>query len=174
MGSNGAGKSTILKLIVRLYDPQEGQILIDGHDIRTLQLSSLRQAISVLFQDYTHFPLSVGLSQVFADHVVFCNSDDLLQIRDNIALGDPAGNKDEERIRLAARLGGAESLINKLPDGFDTFLEKPSVDQLFGPLEGSKTVLGKPFDLCAVRDAAGIKASTTSELSGGQMQRLAV
>ena len=60
VGVNGSGKSTILKLIVRLYDPNEGQILIGGHDIRTLKLYDLRQAISVLFQDFTHFPLSVG------------------------------------------------------------------------------------------------------------------
>ena len=59
VGANGSGKSTILKLIVRLYDPDEGQILIGGHDSRTLKLFDLRQAISVLFQDYTHFPLSV-------------------------------------------------------------------------------------------------------------------
>ena len=59
VGSNGSGKSTILKLITRLYDPQEGQIFIGGHDIRTLKLYDLRQAISVLFQDYTIFPLSV-------------------------------------------------------------------------------------------------------------------
>ena len=59
MGANGSGKSTILKLVARLYDPDEGQILLDGHDIRTLRLYDLRQAISVLFQDYTHFPLSV-------------------------------------------------------------------------------------------------------------------
>ena len=59
MGSNGAGKSTILKLAVRLYDPHEGEILLGGQDIRTLKLSDLRQAMSVLFQDYTHFPLSV-------------------------------------------------------------------------------------------------------------------
>ena len=62
VGVNGSGKSTILKLIVRLYDPDEGQILIGGHDIRTLKLYDLRQAISVLFQDFTHFPLSVGTS----------------------------------------------------------------------------------------------------------------
>ena len=60
VGVNGSGKSTILKLVVRLYDPDEGQILIGGHDIRTLKLYDLRQAISVLFQDFTHFPLSVG------------------------------------------------------------------------------------------------------------------
>ena len=60
VGANGSGKSTILKLATRLYDVTSGQILIDGHDIRTLKLSDLRQVVSVLFQDYTHFPLSVG------------------------------------------------------------------------------------------------------------------
>ena len=59
MGSNGSGKSTILKLITRLYDPTEGEILIDGRDVRSLKLGDLRNAMSVLFQDYTHFPLSV-------------------------------------------------------------------------------------------------------------------
>jgi len=53
------GKSTILKLLNRLYDPTEGVILIDGRDIKTLKLMDLRLCISVLFQDYTHFPLSV-------------------------------------------------------------------------------------------------------------------
>lgn len=60
VGSNGAGKSTILKLAVRLYDPDEGEILLEGQDIRTLKLKDVRQAMSVLFQDYTHFPLSVS------------------------------------------------------------------------------------------------------------------
>lgn len=64
MGANGSGKSTILKLVVRLYDPEEGEILLDGHDIRTLKTFDLRQAISVLFQDYTHFPLSVSRSSL--------------------------------------------------------------------------------------------------------------
>ena len=45
--------------MVRLYDPVEGEILLDGKDIRILKLEDLRQTISVLFQDYTHFPLSV-------------------------------------------------------------------------------------------------------------------
>ena len=62
VGANGAGKSTILKLAVRLYDPDEGTILFGGQDIRTLRLSDVRQAISVLFQDYTHFPLSVCIA----------------------------------------------------------------------------------------------------------------
>lgn len=60
VGNNGSGKSTILKLLSRLYDPTEGIILLGGHDIRTLRLSDLRKAVSVLFQDYTVFPLSVS------------------------------------------------------------------------------------------------------------------
>ncbi|RPD56246.1 P-loop containing nucleoside triphosphate hydrolase protein [Lentinus tigrinus ALCF2SS1-7] len=153
VGSNGAGKSTILKLIVRVYDPEEGAIFIGGHDIRTLKLSDLRRAISVLFQDYTHFPLS---------------------IRDNIALGDPTGSGDESHVRQAARLGGAESFIEKLSDGFETYLEPPAVEYCIGPTEGSKSLSGKPFDVTAVRDCAGMKTTTKTELSGGQMQRLAV
>ena len=60
VGANGSGKSTILKLVTRIYDPDEGEIFLGGHNIRTLRLHDLRQAISVLFQDYTLFPLSVG------------------------------------------------------------------------------------------------------------------
>ncbi|KAE9391323.1 P-loop containing nucleoside triphosphate hydrolase protein [Gymnopus androsaceus JB14] len=84
LGQNGSGKSTILKLIARLYEPEEGEILIDGRDIRTLKLADLRRATAVLFQDYTHFPLS---------------------IKENIALGDPGHSDDIERIKEAATLG---------------------------------------------------------------------
>ncbi|KAI0641212.1 P-loop containing nucleoside triphosphate hydrolase protein [Trametes meyenii] len=109
LASNGSGKSTILKLALRLYDPEEGQILFNGHAIRTLRLKDLRQAISVLFQDYTHFPLS---------------------IRDNIAIGDPSAADNDER----------------------------TAEEAYG----------------ALRCASGIKKAQTSELSGGQMQRLAL
>jgi ABC-type multidrug transport system fused ATPase/permease subunit len=60
VGKNGSGKSTILKLVMRLYDVDEGQILVDRRDIRTLKLEDLRKATAVLFQDYTLFPLSVS------------------------------------------------------------------------------------------------------------------
>ena len=98
----------------------------------------------------------------------------LSQIRDNIALGDPAKAHDDEHVRLAARLGGAERFVETLPDGFDTYLLRPAPDHVSGPPEGNKTVLGRPFDVCAVRAAAGVKTSKTAELSGGEMQRLAV
>nr|VWP00422.1 Mitochondrial phosphate carrier protein [Ganoderma boninense] len=153
VGVNGSGKSTILKLSVRLYDPDEGEILIGGHDIRTLKLYDLRQAISVLFQDFTHFPLS---------------------IRDNIAIGDPSAAGDDDHVRLAARLGGAESFIEKLPDGFDTYLDRPVRDYYAGLPEGTKTLFGRNVDYSAVQSAGGMKSSAASALSGGQMQRIAV
>ena len=96
------------------------------------------------------------------------------KIRDNIALGDPTGSGDDSHVRQAARLGGAESFIEKLPEGFDTYLDRPPVDNSGGPSEGSQSLLGKPFDVVPVRDCAGMKTTSKSELSGGQMQRLAV
>jgi len=62
VGANGSGKSTILKLIARLYDPTEGEIFVDGREVCQLRLADLRRVTSVLFQDYTHFPLSVRLN----------------------------------------------------------------------------------------------------------------
>lgn len=61
LGPNGSGKSTVLKLITRLHDPTGGEITVNGLDIREWPLRDLRRATSVLFQDYTLFPLSVGL-----------------------------------------------------------------------------------------------------------------
>ncbi|KAI9446635.1 HlyB/MsbA family ABC transporter [Lactarius indigo] len=143
VGSNGSGKSTILKLVARIFDPTEGSILIDGHDIKTLRLADIRRAMAILFQDYTHFPLS---------------------IRDNIAMGNPRRARDNAAIEEAARLGGASELIAQLPDGFDTYLERPVSDLSSGSPDGTGALLRQKF----------IGDSTNQELSGGQMQRLAV
>lgn len=62
MGFNGSGKSTILKLVARIYDATEGTIRINGRDIRDVKLDDLRRSTAVLFQDYSLFPLSVRLS----------------------------------------------------------------------------------------------------------------
>ena len=59
VGTNGSGKSTILKLMVRLYDPTEGTILVNGQDIKMFKLADLRESMAILFQDYSHFPLTV-------------------------------------------------------------------------------------------------------------------
>jgi len=151
VGFNGSGKSTILKLLNRLYDPTEGSILIDGRDIKQLKLKDLRSCISTLFQDYTHFPLS---------------------IKENIGIGDPRHALDEDRIRQAAELGGALDVITNLKDGFDTFLSRPVRDYYAGLPEGSRSLFGREIDYDRVKKKVG--RSHDIELSGGQMQKLAV
>ncbi|KAG1777296.1 P-loop containing nucleoside triphosphate hydrolase protein [Suillus placidus] len=153
VGVNGSGKSTVLKLISRIYDPTEGTIFIDNRDIKTLRLADLRAAMSILFQDYTHFPLSIS---------------------ENIGLGNPALAHDYDKVREAARLGGAEHFIDELPDGFDTYLDRPVKDYYAGLPEGTTTLFGRSVDYSRVRGVGGLRASEASSLSGGQMQRLAV
>ena len=89
-------------------------------------------------------------------------------------MGDPSAAGDDDHVRLAARLGGAESFIDKLPDGFDTYLDRPVRDYYGGLPEGTKTLFGRNVDYSAVRSVGGMKSAAASALSGGQMQRLAV
>ncbi|KAI9507419.1 HlyB/MsbA family ABC transporter [Russula earlei] len=151
IGSNGSGKSTILKLMARIYDPTEGTIFLDDQDIKVLRLADLRRAMAILFQDYTHFPLS---------------------IRENIALGDPTRMHDEAAIEEAARLGGASELIAHLPNGFDTYLERPVRDLFSGLPDGTTNLFGRKFDNGNLRTY--VDTPIDHGLSGGQMQRLAV
>lgn len=97
VGSSGSGKTTILSLALRFYDPVEGRVLIDGHDIRDITLSSLRRHIALVSQDIT----------IFDDTVA-----------GNIAYGLP--NATPEQIREAARAAAAEDFILKMPEGFET------------------------------------------------------
>ena len=160
----------MLKLILRLYDPTEGTILINGEDIKTLRIADLRECVSVLFQDYTHFPLSVGwMSGIFSP------PSDFPQIGDNIALGSPDCAHDSDKIREAARLGGAEDFVDRLPEGFDAYLDRPVRDYYSGIPEGTKSLFGRPVNFGAIGQAmGGMRSSDSIHLSGGQMQRLAV
>lgn len=114
VGANGAGKSTIIKLICRFYDVTEGEILINGVNIKKLQLSNWYQHMGTLFQDFVHYNLTV---------------------RENIVLGDP-NKEDEKQVIEAARKSGALEFIEKLPKKFDQNLgreydegEEPSIGQ---------------------------------------------
>src|SRR5262249_10862623 len=99
IGPSGIGKSTLVNLLLRFYDPLRGRVLIDGTDIRQYTLSSLRSQIGVVLQDPFLFAASV---------------------RDNIAFG--AAGASAEAIEAAARLANAHEFILNLPQGYDTVL----------------------------------------------------
>jgi ATP-binding cassette, subfamily B, bacterial len=101
VGGSGAGKSTILNLLLRFFDPWEGRVCIDGYDIRQYQLRSVRRQISVVFQEPFLFRRSV---------------------RDNIAYGKPGATFHE--VVAAAKAAKAEEFIESLPDGYDTLLDE--------------------------------------------------
>lgn len=89
-------------------------------------------------------------------------------------MGDPTSAHDQDKIEAAAKLGGAYEFITKLPEGFDTYLDRP-VQDVYGNLpEGTKTIFGKEVSYHSIRGGGGFAHTTTSHLSGGQMQRLAV
>ena len=97
-----------------------------------------------------------------------------LQVGENIGLGDPRNAHDEARVREAARLGGAEEFIDKLNEGFNTYLERPIPDVWSIP-SNAKTRSGLTIDSDSFREAIGrVGNEDTVKLSGGQMQRLAV
>jgi ATP-binding cassette subfamily B protein len=99
VGATGAGKTSLVGLLSRFYDPWEGRVLIDGHDLRDLTLSSLRENVSLVLQESFLFPISAA---------------------DNIAFGRPQASRDE--IIEAARIAHAHEFIRRLPDGYDTML----------------------------------------------------
>jgi ATP-binding cassette subfamily B protein len=97
VGETGAGKSTFAKLVARFYDPTEGRILIDGHDLRDITERSLRSQLGLVPQEGFLFSGT---------------------ILDNIAFGRPGADRDE--VIEAARAVGAHEFIERLPDGYDT------------------------------------------------------
>jgi ATP-binding cassette subfamily B protein len=99
VGATGAGKSTVVKLLLRFYDVDSGRICLDGHDIRTLRMRDLRQAIGLVSQD------------VFLFHGT---------VRDNIAYGSFGASRDE--VIAAARVAEAHDFIMALPDGYHTIV----------------------------------------------------
>ncbi|TFD49122.1 ABC transporter ATP-binding protein [Cryobacterium frigoriphilum] len=101
VGSTGAGKSTLAKLMSRFYDPSEGCVLLDGVDLRDLHPKDLRRAIVMVTQEAYLFSGSVA---------------------ENIAIGKPDASRDE--IRAAARAVGADGFISQLPGGYDTDVNK--------------------------------------------------
>ncbi|MFF3343939.1 ABC transporter ATP-binding protein [Streptomyces sp. NPDC002779] len=101
VGSTGAGKSTLAKLLARFYDPTDGRVLLDGVDLRELSLSELRRGVVMVTQEAFLFSGTVA---------------------ENIALGRPDASRED--IERAAKAIGAHEFISALPDGYDTDVRK--------------------------------------------------
>jgi ATP-binding cassette subfamily B protein len=97
LGATGSGKTTIINLLPRFYDPTEGQILIDGHDLRDVTLDSLRAQIGIVLQETTLFAGT---------------------IRENIAFGRPDASLED--VIAAAKAAAAHDFITEFPDGYNT------------------------------------------------------
>jgi ATP-binding cassette subfamily B protein len=99
VGATGSGKSTVAGLLARLYDPDDGRVLLDGHNVRELRLADVRRAVALVFEETFLFTESV---------------------RENIRFGRP--DADDESVASAATLAGAAEFIAGLPDGYETVL----------------------------------------------------
>jgi ATP-binding cassette subfamily B protein/subfamily B ATP-binding cassette protein MsbA len=99
VGPTGAGKSTLVSLVPRFYDASEGQVMVDGVDVRTLRTEALRRQISMVLQPPIVFPVS---------------------LHDNIAYGRPEATRAE--VEAAARVAQAHDFIVRLPDGYDSIV----------------------------------------------------
>lgn len=103
VGENGAGKTTIVKLLARLYDPDEGRITLDGRDLRDYDLDQLRGTVGVIFQDFVRYAVTAA---------------------ENIAIGRIDARDDRPRIVTAAERSLADQVIAKLPKGYDQMVGK--------------------------------------------------
>ena len=101
IGENGEGKTTIVKLITRLYDPTEGQVLLDGVDLKEYRLEDLYREIGVIFQDFMRYEMTA---------------------RENIAVGRIEEIDDLKLLETAARKSLADAVIGKLSGGYDQML----------------------------------------------------
>jgi len=145
VGPTGAGKTTLLHLIPRFYDPDQGRILIDGHDIQELKLDSLRREIGIVMQQSFLFAAS---------------------IRENISYGQPEA--DFEEIKKAAQVAQIDDFIESLPLGYETPVGERGVSLSGGQkqrLAIARVLLTKPSLLILDEPTSSIDAATEEKLN---------
>jgi ATP-binding cassette subfamily B protein len=132
VGHNGAGKTTFIKMICRLYEPTSGRILIDGRNIQDYSEDELRTRVSVVFQDYNEYQFTLG---------------------DNIGFGSINELENKTQIETSAQKGGVTEFVDQMTKGFDTQLGRwfPDGVELSGG-QWQKIALARAF----MRDSADI------------------
>jgi len=103
VGANGSGKSTIIKLLLRFYDPVKGQILMDGKDIREYTVESVRRRFSAVFQEYCNYAFTV---------------------KESVSLSDINNANSIEDLKMALEQSGADSFVKRFPDEENTYLTR--------------------------------------------------
>jgi ATP-binding cassette subfamily B protein len=144
LGATGSGKTTLMSLVPRFYDPQGGQVLVDGLDVRTMDLDDLRRNVGVVFQESFLFSMSVAR---------------------NIAFGHPQATP--EQIERAAHVAAAHRFIRDLPNGYDTVLREAGADLSGGQrqrLAIARAILLEPAILLLDDPTAAIDPQTEEEI----------
>jgi ATP-binding cassette subfamily B protein len=144
LGPTGSGKSTLLSLVPRFYDPTDGRVIVDGMDVRHLNLDDLRHNIGLVFQESFLFSNTVAA---------------------NIAFGHPEASR--EQIERAARIAAAHEFIMELPKGYDTVLREGGANLSGGQrqrLAIARAVLLDPAILLLDDPTASVDAQTEREI----------
>jgi ATP-binding cassette, subfamily B, bacterial len=144
VGENGAGKTTVAKLLARLYDPNEGRILLEGVDLREYDLESVRLNIGVTFQDFVHYDLrfdeNIGVGEIRE------LQEYLDQTEEKIRAGEDGKHTSHRAITAAAEKSLAASLLPRLPQGYRQMLGRRfegGIDLSGG--EWQKIALGRAY-----------------------------
>ncbi len=124
VGENGAGKSTVIKLLLRFYDPTAGRILVDGIDLSSLEVGSWRKKISGIFQDFNQYHLTIG---------------------ENIGIANVGLLLEEDAIKKAAYQGGFSSIAESLPEKYHTLLGKEFGGTSLSGGEWQKLAMSRAF-----------------------------
>ena len=147
VGATGAGKSTIAKLVTRFYDPTEGRVLIDGHDLRGVQLESLRRQLGVVPQE----------------PFLFAGT-----IRDNILFARPSASPED--VDEAVRRVGLDALVERLPEGLDTLVHERGVSLASGErqlLALARAFLAQPRVLVLYEATSNLDLKSETQVEDG-------
>ncbi|MCB1063512.1 MAG: ABC transporter ATP-binding protein, partial [Verrucomicrobiae bacterium] len=144
VGPTGSGKTALIQLLPRFYDPDAGRLILDGHDLRDWQLDDVRKQVGLVFQESFLFSASVAA---------------------NIAFGNPDASR--ELIERAAKLAAAHEFIETLPQGYDTLLHENGANLSGGQrqrLALARAILLDPAILILDDPTAAVDAGTEQEI----------